>query len=390
MIERRQTKNGIRFVVYHNSVGKRRYVGTFGTKREADHAEQEFAVTRRRIDRGELAEDADPERTFRQATDDWLESLESRGSRSADVYRKRLEIYVWREFGGARLADITKPMVMSWRDRLARKFAPATVNGNLTCLSSAFSYFVDRQWVERNPCSRVRAVEDPQQSYNWIRTREEITKLLAACAGPLREMVALALATGLRLDELLHLEWSDVDLAKRLVTVHRGRQGTVKSGRIRHVPILDSVLEMLREMALRRGGAKLVFPSPSRKTSGSRGATVLVGVRTKPGVREIYKLALERAGLDTSLRWHDLRHTFASHWMMDGGDIFKLSRILGHATVAMTMRYAHLAPTAFEGDYGRLAFNVPSEPAKIVELVRGESGRVLGTRRVGQSGSHSG
>lgn len=379
MISKRQTAEGLRFVVYHNSGGKRRYVGTFGTRKEAERAEQEFAVTRRRIDRGELAEDANPERTFRQASDEWIESLENRGSRSADIYRKRLDIYLLRDFGDARLADITKPMVMAFRDRMARKLAPATVNGTLTCLSSAFAYFVDRQWLEKNPWSRVRAVEDPQQHYNWIRTREEITKLLAACADRLREMVALALATGLRLDELLHLEWSDVDVTKRLITVHRGRQGTVKSGRVRHVPILDSVLEMLRGMAVRRGGARLVFPSPPRK--GTRTETKHEP-RTRQGVREIYKLALRRAGLDESLRWHDLRHTFASHWMMDGGDIFKLSRILGHATVAMTMRYAHLAPAAFEADYGRLAFHVPTEPARLVEFVRGEGGRLRGVAAI--------
>jgi integrase len=382
MILKRKGADGCRFVVYHNSGGKRRYVGSYPTRKAAEQAEQEFAVTRRRIDRGELAEDTNPAQTFRQASEDWLGSLEGRQSRSTGVYRKRLEIYIWREFGDARLNDITKPMVMAYRDRQARKFAPATVNGNLTCLSSAFSYFVDRQWVERNPCSRVKPVENPETSYNWIHTREEITRLLVASAGDLREMVALTLATGLRLDELLHLEWSDVDVGNRLITVHRGRQGTVKSGKLRHVPILDSVHAMLRQRSLRRAGAKLVFPSPPRRTKGPRGTIVSGGVRTKPGVREIYKLALKRAGLDQTLRWHDLRHTMASHWMMDGGDIFKLSRILGHSNVTMTLRYAHLAPTAFEADYGRLGFHVPTEPAKLVELVRGDGGQVRGTRRL--------
>lgn len=50
-----------------------------------------------------------------------------------------------------------------------------------------------------------------------------------------------------------------------------------------------------------------------------------------------------------------LRHTFASHWVMTGGDLFKLQKILGHATVQMTMRYSHLVPSAFEADYGRLS-----------------------------------
>src|SRR5262249_5639583 len=102
-------------------------------------------------------------------------------------------------------------------------------------------------------------------------------------------------------------------------------------------------------------------------------------VRTKSGVFTIYKLALKRAQLDTRLRFHDLRHTFASHWMMDGGCIFRLSKILGHSSVKITQDvYAHLAPQAWEQDYGRVAFVVPSDPAKIYELRRDASGRIVG------------
>lgn len=63
---------------------------------------------------------------------------------------------------------------------------------------------------------------------------------------------------------------------------------------------------------------------------------------------------------------------------MNGGAIFKMSRVLGHANVKVTIRYAHLAPTAFEQDYGRLAFHVPTEKAKIVELSRDARGRLIG------------
>ena len=70
------------------------------------------------------------------------------------------------------------------------------------------------------------------------------------------------------------------------------------------------------------------------------------------------------------VRFHDLRHTFASHWVMKGGDFFKLQKILGHQSVQMTMRYAHLAPDAFAGDYGRLGSAVAVGDAEIVELKR--------------------
>lgn len=74
-----------------------------------------------------------------------------------------------------------------------------------------------------------------------------------------------------------------------------------------------------------------------------------------------FKQAAKRAGLPDALRFHDLRHTFASHWVLDGGDIFRLSKILGHANVTITQKvYAHLAPEAWEQDYHRVSFVVPT------------------------------
>src|SRR5580698_510143 len=104
-----------------------------------------------------------------------------------------------------------------------------------------------------------------------------MTKLLAHCPGDIIDIVALALGAGMRLDELLHLQWADVDIERRLITVHRGRKGTVKSGRARRVPILDAMLSWLRAAALQRDGAELVFPGEKGKP------------RTKPGVRFPFK-----------------------------------------------------------------------------------------------------
>lgn len=369
MIKSRKSKTGdVTFYVYvagHDR--KRRYVGAFGTRKEAQRAEQEQAVKHRQIRDGELPPEVDHERTLGGALDEWLTSLGKRKSRSEDGYRDRVNLYIRPALGTVALARVTTDSVIGLRDELAERLAPATVNGTLVCLSSAFSHFVKRGWLTRNPCLGVEPIENPTTAYNWIRTREEITRLLAAAAGDLRDMIAMSLATGLRLDEMLHLQWADVDLGKRLITVHRGRQGTVKSGKLRHVPILDVLLPVLRERALRRGGAVLVFP-------GKAG-----GVRSKAGVTAIYKLALKRAVLDTKLRWHDLRHTMASHWMMDGGCIFRLSKILGHSSVRITeQRYAHLAPEVYEQDYHRLAFVIPTEAAKIYSLRRDQDGKIIG------------
>lgn len=141
----------------------------------------------------------------------------------------------------------------------------------------------------------------------------------------------------------------DIDLDRRLIAVHLGRHGTTKSSKARYIPIIDTLLVFLRELALKRGGNKLVFPGEDHKP------------RSRPGVRFPFKQAARRAGLPNALQFHDLRHTFASHWVLDGRDIFRLSKILGHANVTITLKvYAHLAPEAWEQDYHRVSFVVPS------------------------------
>lgn len=361
---------GDRFQVYIQASGRKKYIGTFDSKREAANAEEDARSDQRKIERGELAPEHDVKRTLAQAVEEWLASLEKRGSRSHEGYSDRMNLYILPELGSLALARLTTARIMEWRDAQAARFAPATVNGSLSCLASALSYFVKRQWIDKNPARAVERVERPEGVYRWIQTREEITKLLGQCVDEHRDLVAVALGTGMRLDELLHLQWADVDIERRLIAVHRGRKGTVKSGKARRIPILDAILPLLRERALRRAGDVLVFPGAVDPKTGKTRA------RSKPGVRDAYKLAVKRAGLDTKLRFHDLRHTFASHWILDGGDIFSLSKVLGHHSVTVTEKfYAHLRPDHWERDYARVAFVVPRE-AKVYEFKRDATGRL--------------
>jgi integrase len=267
-------KNGTQWQVYGRRDKKKVYVGTYDSEKEAKNAERRFVVTQEQIAAGELPAELDLARTVKQATDEWLASLKASGARSHSNYAERTRMYILPKLGSVPIASLRKAHVMQWRDEQATKFAATTVNGNLTCLSSAFSYFVDREWVETNPCHGVSRIEQKDAAiYTWIRTREEITKLLIQCPKGIREIVTLAVGTGMRLDELIHLQWSDIDLERRLIAVHRGRHGTTKSGKARYIPILDSLLPFLRELALKRGGHKLVFPGEDHRP------------RSKPGVR---------------------------------------------------------------------------------------------------------
>lgn len=149
-----------------------------------------------------------------------------------------------------------------------------------------------------------------------------------------KDMIWVAVHTGLRFGELVALEWVDIDFERRQVTVERnevgGIVGTPKNGKTRHIPMTDKVYEVLWRRRIPQGR-----------------------VFTLPDGRSVYHEAAARA-LERACRqarrarfgWHLFRHTFASHLVMRGVPLPAVQQLLGHSKIEMTMRYAHLAPNA--------------------------------------------
>lgn len=354
---------GTRYQVYGRRAGKKVYVGTFDTRKLAAAADEDFRVTQRKIDAGELPPGHDQRRTFEVAGRLWLAELRKAKSRSVDEYASCFELYMLKTFAAVPLTSIGKLDVIRWREaaHLAH-LSNKTKNMTFGVLSSAFTFFVEQDFVAANPCRGVKQLPVKTKTFPWLQSGEAITRLLAECSPACRNVVAVLVGTGMRLDEALHLQWDDVDLEHRIITVHRGRKGTTKSGRMRYVPIFDSVLPLLKEMRLARGSNKLLWPG------GKRGKPH--EALSQPSIRAPFKRAIDHAGLPSDMRLHDLRHTFASLFLIDGGDIFKLSRILGHSSVTITERtYAHLKPDAYDDDYKRVRFAMPTV-AKVLPFGR--------------------
>ena len=163
-------------------------------------------------------------------------------------------------------------------------------------------------------------------------------------ADHLKPLALLALNTGMRRGELFNLKWSDVDMEKPELEV-RGEEdddGTgSKSGQTRTIPLTREGLEVLRDWQSTTGAADgLVFPAED----GGR----MTDIKTAWG-------GLLRAAGIKGFRFHDLRHTFASWLVMRGTDLYTVRDLLGHASIQMTERYAHLAPehrAAAVADFG--------------------------------------
>lgn len=243
-----------------------------------------------------------------------------------------------------------------------------TLVNHLTLLGSIFRLSVDLGWmtkVPRIPKPKIRIIS---ADYCYLRTEEEITKFLRSAKAE-GEMVfvlyATAVFTGLRAGELAALRWDDVNFRQRLITVQRSFDGPTKSADVRYVPVVDALLPILERWRLKHPG-KLVFTNHAGTMLGPCARIfqeVLHRVLRDAGFPKV-----ERNGkLRPYIRFHDTRHTFASHWVMRGGDIFKLQKVLGHKSVTMTLRYAHLQPAAFREDYDRFS-SVIDDVADVIPI----------------------
>ena len=242
----------------------------------------------------------------------------------------------WRQhMGNYVLADATPALIAESRDTLAKGIThrgmprtPATVNRYLAVLSHTFTIAMKEWgWVENNPVMKVRRLPEPQGRVRFL-SDDERERLLQACTGSINKqlypIVVLALSTGMRQGEILGLNWDDVDLESGRITLH-----DTKNKERRSVPVVGQALRVLQDYAkVRRIDTSLVFPG---------------SVKGKPvDVRAPWERAVRAAGIE-DFRFHDLRHSAASYLAMNGATPSELAAVLGHKTLQMVKRYAHLS-----------------------------------------------
>ncbi len=229
---------------------------------------------------------------------------------------------------------------------------PKTVCNILTLLTTMLNVAYEIQWIERVSKIRKPKVGFREKDFRYLRSGDEIRNFLTA-ASQVDEtayyLYAFACYTGARAGECAGLRWSDVNFERRIITVQRSYEELTKNYEIKHIPILNPLLPLLKEWRLKNPG-DIVFPN---KNGGMLRESNQI-------FQEVLKRVLVSARLPSYegkcyITFHSLRHTFASHWMMNGGDIFKLQKILGHRDIKMTQRYSHMAPEAFSSEYGRIS-----------------------------------
>jgi integrase len=228
-------------------------------------------------------------------------------------------------FAGKRLADITPLLIERYkRVRKENGRSPVTINRELAFLKNMFTMAIAWGKAGENPVKHVKLFREENARTRWLAEEEE-ARLLARCGPDLNPLVISALHTGFRKSELLSLTWKNIDFRNRLITVEAAY---AKNGEARTVPMNEVLTQALRTTKI----DELAGPV-FRNRHGQ--------LYRDPD--SAFATAVRRAEI-TDFTFHDLRHTFASRLVMRGVDLATVRALMGHKHIAMTLRYAHLAP----------------------------------------------
>ncbi len=259
-------------------------------------------------------------------------------------YEQILRVHLVPAFKTRTIRSITVEDIQKYKsDKVSKSdLSPKTVNNHLGVLGAMYEDAVKWRYAAENPARQVKPcrVDRVDEDFGFW-TTEESERFLAAIQEVRPRWYPFfltALRTGLRMGELAALRWADVDLTSRKVHVRRsyshGTETTPKSGKGRSVPMTAVLYTALAEHKLAFGTQERVFLSDE--------GLILDSNR----VKHPFWRGMEAAGFTERIRIHDLRHSFASQFVMASGSIYVLQRLLGHSTVEMTQRYAHLSPEA--------------------------------------------
>lgn len=304
--------------------------------------------------------------TTEKAIADFLKDRRDRNTRKwADYQEKILKAFV-EKCGVRLLRRITPAMIDAWQRERKRKTSVRTAQHNFTTVRAWLRWAKRMKYIQEDPSENVQPLGKPPKKEIRFLTEKEAEKLLQACREPvplrgpgkkgngktrdrqtpLFEIVAVGLYAGLRLGEILHLRWEDVDFQSNggVLHVRVTDEFTPKDKEGRRIPLhskLRKILEANKRKAWEKKG--FLFLTAGGQIFDNRNL-----------LREL-ELAAERAGVLDGCNFTLLRHTFASWLTMKGVSLHKISKFLGHSSVSTTEKhYAGLVPESLHADIEKL------------------------------------
>lgn len=265
--------------------------------------------------------------TFKDAIERYLKE------QTVSIMKKGHLLWWQKELGHLYLQDIRPAIITEKKQKLlSEPNVKGVVRGKSTCnrflatLSHVMSVCMKQwEWLNENPVKKISREKEPRERTRFL-SPEEISKLLEACQKSDNEylftFVVLLLSSGCRYNEIRCLKWTDIDLSQGKITITKSKNTDMRS-----TPIRGLALDLLRDLAKKSNSIGFIFPGKDIK---------------KPlELRRAFRTAIKRAGLN-DFRGHDCRHSYATAMLAQGLSLGEIGHLLGHRSVSMTRRYAHL------------------------------------------------
>jgi len=276
----------------------------------------------------------------------YIPDAKRRGMKTIDKTDQMVRSH-FADFLDYRLDHITPKMIEKWQtDALAKGLKPTSINRALNPLRAIMTIAVEKEYLEIHPlkrCKNLSVQDDMKERYlsaeeetrlrNQLEKRNQEKSIRLPpddeqiYADHIMPIILVALNTGMRRGEIFQLTWDNVSFKNNIITV---TADTAKSSRKRYINMNKETQRVLEDWNIYSSRVGLVFPNPATGKS-------LVEIKS------MWVNILKDAGID-NFRFHDLRHTFASNLVMKGAPLYMVQKLLGHSTLEMTMRYAHLSP----------------------------------------------
>ncbi|MGA7741054.1 MAG: site-specific integrase [Polyangia bacterium] len=312
----------------------------------------------------------------------WIERRQ-RTHRAAKDCGYRWKLHLSPAFGRMKPHEVDAAKLRRFIEgKLAEGLNPTTVGHCIRQLSTFYADIIEAGHAPSNPVASLprstrrlyKSIYDTR-STPFLERPEDIRRIYLAMVEPYNIIFIFGEQTGCRVGEILGMDWRDIDLPGRRIHVRQqmqeGKLCVLKDRESRIVPLSTSLAPILEAWKLKTGGVGPLF-TPKHPTRGGRPDLGSPAHFIRPEtVHKALAAALKACDLPRLTLYQATRHTFASQWVMNGGSVEVLAKILGHSSTSTTEHYAHLAPDFF----GAKAFDMVavdlSKPAAAVLSLRG-------------------
>jgi integrase len=235
-----------------------------------------------------------------------------------------------RVIGDLDIKKITVRNIETFKAQRLKEVTARSVNMDFRSLKAMFTRIVNMEELKINPFAKSKQLHVPENKPLYL-SQENISLILETIDDQyFRTIILFAYLTGCRLEEILHVDWSDIDLSSGVLMIRNKKDFTVKSKKERGIPLHALLIEALTN--LERRSETLIFTDLNGRKFRSQ------------YISKKFKKVIRKLKIDDAVHFHTLRHTYATHLIQAGVNIYEVSRFLGHSSVTVTEVYAHANP----------------------------------------------